>query len=88
MIRSHSRSLFKGRLTADRGTATREGQREENLVDIAKLLAARRRDPLRIEGVSNPADPDSDLNETGVLLPGPDATLAGPTCDEWPDSTS
>jgi hypothetical protein len=38
--------------------------------------------------VSNPADPDSDLYETGALLPGPDDTLAGPTFDEWPDSTS
>jgi uncharacterized protein YbjT (DUF2867 family) len=64
------------------------GPREENLVDIAKLLAARRGDPLRIEGVSNPADPDNDLYESGALLPGPDATLAGPTFEEWLDSTS
>jgi uncharacterized protein YbjT (DUF2867 family) len=58
------------------------GPREENLVDIAKLLAARRGDPVRIEGASNPADPDSDLYETGALLPGPDATLAGPTFEQ------
>jgi hypothetical protein len=43
---------------------------------------------LRIEGVSNPADPDADLAEGGGLLPGPDATLAGPTFEEWLDSTS
>jgi uncharacterized protein YbjT (DUF2867 family) len=64
------------------------GPRAENLVDVAKLLAARRGDPARIEGVSNPADPDSHLYETGALLPGPNATLAGPTFEEWLDSTS
>jgi uncharacterized protein YbjT (DUF2867 family) len=64
------------------------GPREESLVDMATLLAARRGDPVRIEGVSDPADPDRDLYETGALLPGPDATLAGPTFEEWLDSTS
>jgi uncharacterized protein YbjT (DUF2867 family) len=64
------------------------GPRAENLVDMASLLAARRGDPVKIEGVSDPADPDRDLSETGALLPGPDATLAGPTFEEWLDSTS
>ena len=64
------------------------GPREENLVDVAKLLVARRGDSVKIEGVSDPADPDRDLYETGALLPGPDATLAGPTFEEWLDSTS
>jgi uncharacterized protein YbjT (DUF2867 family) len=64
------------------------GPREENLVDMAKLLVARRGDPVRIEGVSDLADPDRELYETGALLPGPDATLAGPTFEEWLDSTS
>jgi uncharacterized protein YbjT (DUF2867 family) len=64
------------------------GPREESLVDMAMLLAARRGDPVRIEGVSDPADPDRDLFETGGLLPGPDATLAGPTFAEWVHSTS
>jgi hypothetical protein len=50
---------------------------------VAKLLAARRADSVRIEGVSNPADPDSHLYEAGALLPDPDATLAGPTFEEW-----
>jgi uncharacterized protein YbjT (DUF2867 family) len=59
------------------------GPREENLVAMAKLLVGRRGDPVRIEGVSDPADPDSHLLETGALLPGPDATLAGPTFEEW-----
>src|SRR5438309_634094 len=58
------------------------GPREESLVDMAKLLVARRGDPVRIEGVSDPADPDHDLNESGGLLPGPKATLAGPTFEE------
>ena len=64
------------------------GPREENLVDVAKLLVAQRGDPVRIEGVSDPGDPDRELYKTGALLPGPDATLAGSTFEEWLDSTS
>jgi uncharacterized protein YbjT (DUF2867 family) len=64
------------------------GPREENLADVAKLVAARRDDPLRIEVASSPLFPESHLFETGALLPGPDATLAGPTFEEWLDSTS
>lgn len=64
------------------------GPREESLVDMAILLAARRGDPAKIEGVSDPNNPDSQLFEDGVLLPGPHATLAGPTFEEWLDSTS
>jgi uncharacterized protein YbjT (DUF2867 family) len=64
------------------------GPREENLVDMATLLAARRDDPVKIEGVSDPANPDSDLFENGALQPGPHATLAGPTFEEWLDAES
>jgi uncharacterized protein YbjT (DUF2867 family) len=64
------------------------GPREENLVEMAKLLASRRGHPLKIEGVINPTDPDHELNENGALLPGPGAILAGPTFEEWLDSTS
>ena len=64
------------------------GPREENLVDVVRLLVARHGDPVRIEGVSDPADPDRELYETGALLPGPHATLAGPTFAEWLDATS
>jgi uncharacterized protein YbjT (DUF2867 family) len=64
------------------------GPREESLVDLAMRLAARRGDPLQIEGVSNPDDPDHNLYQTGALLPGPDAILAGPTFEAWLDSTS
>ena len=63
------------------------GPREESLVEMATLLASRRGLPLKIEGVTNPADPDHELNENGALLPGPGAILAGPTFEEWLDST-
>ncbi|HLJ60491.1 MAG TPA: NAD(P)H-binding protein [bacterium] len=63
------------------------GPRPENLVDMARLLVARRGDPVRIEGVIDPADPDRDLYESAALLPGADATLAGPTFEEWLDAT-
>lgn len=64
------------------------GPRAENLVDMATLLTARRGGPVKVEGVSDPADPDRDLYENGGLLPGPDATLAGPTFEEWLDAAS
>jgi uncharacterized protein YbjT (DUF2867 family) len=75
---------------ASAGAPTLEiaGPREEDLVDLAIRFATRRGDPVRIEGVSNPADPDRELYETGALLPGPGATLAGPTFEEWLNSPS
>ena len=62
------------------------GPRAETLVDVARLVAARRGESVRIEGVTDPADPDGDAYENGGLLPGPDATLAGPTYEEWLES--
>ena len=59
------------------------GPREESLVEMAALLAARRGHPSKIEGVSDPADPDRELNQNGALLPGPGAILTGPTFQEW-----
>jgi uncharacterized protein YbjT (DUF2867 family) len=59
------------------------GPRPERLVDIARLLAAARGAPRRVEETSDPADPDQTLFATGGLLPGPCATLAGPTFEEW-----
>jgi len=53
---------------------------------MATLFVARCGDGVRIEGVSDPADPDRDVFETGALLPGPHATLAGPTFEEWLDA--
>jgi len=59
------------------------GPRPEELVEAASLLASRRGDPARIEEVSDPSDPDRELYETDGLLPGPGAALAGPTFEEW-----
>jgi uncharacterized protein YbjT (DUF2867 family) len=59
------------------------GPREESLVEMATLLAARRGDPVRVEGVSDQDDPDHGLNESGALLPSPHATLAGPAFEDW-----
>jgi uncharacterized protein YbjT (DUF2867 family) len=63
------------------------GPREEYLADMAAMLAARRGEKVKIDVVSNPADPDDGLNSSGALLPGPHATLAGPTFAEWLDAT-
>ena len=66
---------------ADSGAPIPEvaGPREESLVDLATLLVARRGDAVRVEGLSDPTDPDREVYESGALLPGPHATLAGPT---------
>jgi hypothetical protein len=64
------------------------GPREESLVEMATVLAARRGDAARVEEVSDPADPAHAVYESGALLPGPDATLAGPTFEEWLDSAT
>ena len=61
------------------------GPRAETLVEVARLLAARRGDAVRIDGVTDPSDPDGEAYETGGLLPGPHATLAGPTYEQWLD---
>jgi uncharacterized protein YbjT (DUF2867 family) len=59
------------------------GPREESLVDVAKLLVARRGDSARVEALSDPDDPEQALYASGALLPGPHAVLAGPTFEEW-----
>jgi len=64
------------------------GPREESLPEIATLFVSRRGLPLRIEAVSDPADPNTALQEGGGLLPGPGARLAGPTFEQWLDATS
>jgi uncharacterized protein YbjT (DUF2867 family) len=63
------------------------GPREESLVEVAKLVAARRGDSVRIEAVSDPDDPEQALYASGGLLPSPHAVLAGPTFEQWLDST-
>jgi uncharacterized protein YbjT (DUF2867 family) len=62
------------------------GPREESLVDVATLLATRRGYPSKIVGVSDPDEEAREINESGTLLPGPNAILAGPTFAEWLDS--
>ena len=64
------------------------GPREEYLPDLAQLVAAKRGENVKIEAVSNPADPDDALNSNGGLLPGPHATLAGPAFADWLDAQS
>jgi uncharacterized protein YbjT (DUF2867 family) len=62
------------------------GPRPESLVDLAGRLVARLGNPVRIESVSDPDSPEAVLFETGALLPGPEATLAGPTFERWLDA--
>lgn len=63
------------------------GPRVENVVDLAALVLAHRGDPARVEGVSDPGDPDGVLYEAGRILPGPDAVIAGPTFADWLEGT-
>jgi uncharacterized protein YbjT (DUF2867 family) len=62
------------------------GPREESLVEMAKLLVARRAKSLQVEAVSDPID--GEVYESGILLPGPNARLGGPTFEEWLDAIS
>ena len=73
---------------AEPGSAIPEiaGPRVERLVDVARLLAARRGSPAQVEETSDPDDPDRDLYAGDGLLPGPHAKLAGPTFEEWLDT--
>jgi uncharacterized protein YbjT (DUF2867 family) len=64
------------------------GPREERLVEMATLLAARRGEAAPIEAPSDPDDPTQAIYESGALLPGPGATLAGPTFEAWLDEAA
>ena len=60
------------------------GPRPETLSEMARLLVSKQGgEPARIEEVTSPADPDQELLANGGLLPGPDASLAGPTFADW-----
>jgi len=64
------------------------GPREERLVEVARLVAARRGEGLRVEEQqSDPSDPDGELYANGGSLPGSGVKLAGPTFEEWLDAT-
>jgi uncharacterized protein YbjT (DUF2867 family) len=62
------------------------GPREENLAAMARLLLARRGESLRVDEVVDESDPDAALYDSEVMLPGPGATLAGPTFAAWLDA--
>ena len=57
------------------------GPQVVNLVDKAKLFAARDGGLISIEIDLN--DPDRELNLNGALLPGTNASLVGPTFEAW-----
>ncbi|WP_067838056.1 SDR family oxidoreductase [Nocardia lijiangensis] len=63
------------------------GPRPETMAGAAAVLVARRGDAIRVQEVSDPANPDREQFEDGTLLPGPHATLAGPTFAEWVEAT-
>jgi uncharacterized protein YbjT (DUF2867 family) len=56
------------------------GPRPERLVEVARLVGA---DVPIEEQPADRDDPDAVLGADGGLLPGPDATLAGPTFEQW-----
>jgi uncharacterized protein YbjT (DUF2867 family) len=60
------------------------GPREENLLEVARLLVAKRGDGPRVEAGEFFEDPEG-LYPAGAVLPGPVAKLAGPTYEEWLD---
>ncbi|MGD9891158.1 MAG: hypothetical protein AB7R89_04240 [Dehalococcoidia bacterium] len=55
---------------------------------MGTMLAAKRGDPLRVEGVSDPANPDSALSESDAGFDGPGAIIDGPTFAEWVEPRS
>lgn len=78
--------LLDGATGAPLGNPVSEvaGPREENLVEAAKLLIAKRGDQLRIAATEAQDDPEG-VWAAGALLPGPIAKLAGPTFADWLD---
>ena len=64
--------------TGEREVLELGGPREESMVALAELVAAKRGDGLRVEAVDDEA-----AYEDGGMLPGPGAVLAGPTFEEW-----
>jgi uncharacterized protein YbjT (DUF2867 family) len=58
------------------------GPRAERVVDLARLVAAHSGESLKVVE-TNEYFPEGELYDSGAALPGPDATLAGPTFEEW-----
>jgi len=59
------------------------GPRTEKLIEAARLFASHRGSPSRVEENVDQYAPDRELFAGDGLLPSPDATLAGPTYEEW-----
>jgi uncharacterized protein YbjT (DUF2867 family) len=54
------------------------GPRREQLADLARRVAERRHDPVRVEAIA-----PSDEVTGGSMLPGPGVRIAGPSFDDW-----
>ncbi|MFD6154955.1 SDR family oxidoreductase [Nocardia sp. NPDC060256] len=63
------------------------GPQPETMAGAATLFADRTGGPAQIIESSDPDNADREAFEDGTLLPGPHATLAGPTYAEWLDAT-
>src|SRR5262249_18519346 len=61
-------------------------QREERLVNVARLVAEKRGAPKSVEETDDPDDPMIQQSMSGALLPNPGAKLAGPTFADWLES--
>jgi uncharacterized protein YbjT (DUF2867 family) len=59
------------------------GPREERLVDVARLVAAKRGAPKTVEELDDPSNPMIEQSMNGALLPNAGAKLAGPTFEQW-----
>jgi hypothetical protein len=59
------------------------GPREEQMVDLANQLVAHQGRALKIEGVHQDGDLNQEAYDRGDGLPGPAATLVGPTFESW-----
>jgi uncharacterized protein YbjT (DUF2867 family) len=69
--------------SADNRVPEIAGPRVERLVEMARLVAAKRGSPERVEEGSESDDPDRELFASDGLLPRPHARLGGPTFEEW-----
>ncbi len=72
--------------TGSNGAAISEiaGPREERLMEMATLLASRNGGGITVREMdADSDDPDMQVYQSGALLPGPGAKLAGPTFEQW-----
>jgi uncharacterized protein YbjT (DUF2867 family) len=58
------------------------GPRAERLVDLARMLVAERGEGLEVNETTD-FFPEGDVYDSDAPLPGADATLVGPTYEEW-----